>query len=292
MESPRGANDPSLGRFRHVWAEADLVIALGKPVDFSTGFGRPDVWPKARWITLHGDAAECARARRALGDRLITAFEANPALCARALASAPVIDRPDWVARVLQMTTAPLPPVETGLNSATLCQAVAHLVTNDTILICDGGEFGQWAQTIRGGSARIVNGVSGAIGAGLCYAMAARAARPDAPVLALMGDGTAGFHLPEFETAVREDLPFVAVIGNDRRWNAEHQIQLRDYGAARTHSCGLSGMRYDLAVQAMGGFGAHVTRLEDLQAALKTALHSGLPACVNVDIEGLPAPVF
>ena len=71
---------------------------------------------------------------------------------------------------------------------------------------------------------RVINGVSGAIGGGLNYAIAAAKACPGAPILALMGDGTLGFHLAEFETAAREQLPFVAVVGNDQRWNAEHQI--------------------------------------------------------------------
>ena len=56
-----------------------------------------------------------------------------------------------------------------------------------------------------------------------------------APVIAVMGDGTFGFHMAEFDTAVRCGLPFVAVVGNDANWNAEHQIQLREYGPdART----------------------------------------------------------
>ena len=50
---------------------------------------------------------------------------------------------------------------------------------------------------------------------------------PAAPVFAVLGDGTIGFHIAEFETAARRGLPFVAMLGNDARWNAESQIQLR-----------------------------------------------------------------
>ena len=100
---------------------------------------------------------------------------------------------------------------------------------------------------------RIINGPSGAIGAGIPYAIAARAGKTDAPVIALMGDGTAGFHFMELETALREDLPFVAVVGNDARWNAEHQIQLRDYGPSRTHACELLPARYDQVAIGLGG---------------------------------------
>ena len=42
----------------------------------------------------------------------------------------------------------------------------------------------------------------------------------------------------------------------DAAWNAEHQIQLRDYGAARTHGCALApATRYDLVASALGGHG-------------------------------------
>lgn len=292
MQSPRGANDPSLGAFRAAWAQADLVVALGKPVDFSVGYGRESLWPKARWITVHGADAEAARARRNLGARLVQGMQADPKAVLRALEIMVWSERRDWCGHVAELLGARQAETSEGLTSASLVQAVANILTPHSTLVCDGGEFGQWAQTIQGGGIRIVNGVSGAIGAGICYAMGARAAHPDAPVIALMGDGTAGFHLPEFETAAREGLPFVAVIGNDQRWNAEHQIQMRQFGADRTHSCALSGMRYDLAVQAMGGFGVHVTQLAALEDALQSALDSRLPACVNVEIEGLPAPVF
>ena len=61
-----------------------------------------------------------------------------------------------------------------------------------------------------------------------------------------MGDGSFGFHMAEFDTAVREKLPLIVVVGNDARWNAEYQIQVRAYGEARAQGCTLSrATRYD-----------------------------------------------
>jgi acetolactate synthase-1/2/3 large subunit len=108
-----------------------------------------------------------------------------------------------------------------------------------------------------------------------------------------MGDGSFGFHMAELDTAARHGLPYVAVIGNDSRWNAEHQIQLRDYGANRAHGCGLApGTRYDLVATALGGHGEHVESARDLAPALGRAFASGRPAVVNVVIEGRAAPVL
>ena len=162
----------------------------------------------------------------------------------------------------------------------------------DTILICDGGEYAQWAQSVIRCERRLVNGVAGAIGVSLPFAGAARVVEAKAPVFAVLGDGTVGFHMAEFETAVRRRTPFVAVVGTDARWNAEHNIQIRDYGAQRAHGCELLDTRYDLVVSALGGHGELVERVEDLAPAIERALASGLPACVNVMIESHAAPTL
>jgi len=122
------------------------------------------------------------------------------------------------------------------------------------------------------------------------FALAARLAFPDSPVVAISGDGSFGFHMAEFDTAVRSRTPFVVVVGNDAFWNAERQIQIRDYGAERAVNCELAPTRYDRVVAALGGHGEHVARAADLSAALERAVRSGRPACVNVTIASLPAP--
>jgi acetolactate synthase-1/2/3 large subunit len=161
----------------------------------------------------------------------------------------------------------------------------------DSVFVCDGGEFGQWAQACLDAPHRVINGVAGSIGSALPFALAARLAKPEAPVVALLGDGTFGFHMAEIDTALRYGLPFVAVVGNDARWNAEYQIQLRRFGAGRLTGCELRPQRYDLLTAAFGGHGEHVTDAGLLLAAVERACGSGLPACVDVAIEGLAAPV-
>jgi acetolactate synthase-1/2/3 large subunit len=160
-----------------------------------------------------------------------------------------------------------------------------------TILICDGGEFAQWGQAILRNDRRMINGVAGSIGSSLPMAAGARSIERDAPIFAVLGDGTFGFHMSEFETAVRLKLPYIAVVGTDCRWNAEYNLQVRDYGPNRTFGCELDPTRYDMAVAAMGGHGELVTEIGQLPAAIERALASGKPACVNVMIESIPSPV-
>ncbi len=180
------------------------------------------------------------------------------------------------------------------LHPVELCRGLAPIFAADAnaILVCDGGEIGQWPQALLAPARRIINGPAGSIGASIPFAIAARAANPGATVIAVMGDGTFGFHMAEFDTAVRCNLPFVAVVGNDATWNAEHQIQLREYGPERAHGCDLLPARYDLVAAALGGHGELVTSAADLGPALARAIASGRPACVNVMIERVPAPVI
>jgi len=162
----------------------------------------------------------------------------------------------------------------------------------DSVLVADGGEFGQWAQACLTAPNVVTNGPGGSIGSAVPMALAARVAKPDGPVIAVTGDGGFGFHVAEFDTAVRYRLPFIAVVGNDARWNAEYLIQVRDYGAARAMGCDLLPTRYDLVVAGFGGHGEHVGSAADLLPAAERALRSGRPSCLNVSIEGLPAPVL
>ncbi len=111
-------------------------------------------------------------------------------------------------------------------------------------------------------------------------------------MVAVMGDGTFGFHSSELDTAVRYRLPFIGVVGNDACWNAEYQIQVREYGKERAKGCELLPSRYDQVAIAFGGAGAMVTDAEQVLPAAKALQSQGLPSILNILIEGLPAPTL
>ncbi|MDJ0779362.1 MAG: thiamine pyrophosphate-binding protein [Gammaproteobacteria bacterium] len=299
MESPRGLKDPCLGNFASVLAQADVILLLGKIVDHTLGFAQPPaIADDCRLMVVDPDTDMLDRARRALGARLLRAHRADAGATARALiAMAPGGgDRSQWRARVAQaMTSRPDDIDATGserIHPALLCAAVQNFLQHakEPVLIIDGGEFGQWAQACVTAETRIINGPSGCIGGSICYALAAKIARPGATVLALLGDGTAGFHFSEFETAHRYGVKFIAVIGHDARWNAEYLIQQRDFGEDRIYESELDPTRYDLAAAGFGCHGEHVTDPAKLDAALRRAADSVLPTCLVCEIDGQPAP--
>ncbi len=127
-------------------------------------------------------------------------------------------------------------------------------------------------------------GPLGTLGVGPGYAMAAKLTRPDARVVLVYGDGSFGLHGIEFEAMVRQKIPVVAIIGNDAAWTQIRRGQVEMYGEPRAVATGLEYTRYEKVVEACGGFGAYVEKVEQLGPALDAAFASGLPACVNVKI--------
>ena len=300
MDSVRGFNDASAGAFAEVARRADLIVLLGKALDFTLKMGGAPINPEARFVAIDPSGALLDRAASELGARFVFGCLADTMPAAQTLirlgsgrdrswldtARALIRDRPaDW-STLKSKTDGKLHPAE-------LFTALRPYVDRhpDTVLICDGGEFAQWGQAMLPNARRMINGVTGSIGSSLPMAGGARAVEKTAPIFAVLGDGTFGFHMSEFETAVRLNLPYVAVVGNDCRWNAEYNLQVRDYGPNRTFGCELDPTRYDLAVAGMGGHGELVTRIEDVAGAVERALASGKPACINVMIESIPSPV-
>ena len=301
MESPRGLNDPCLGAFAEELQKADLLVLLGKPLDFTLKFGdAPAVDADCQFVVIDPDIELIERATLSKGARLIHNAIADSMPAARTLTErGRSVGNADWCTAVhAAIEHRPdawkeITGEEGALHALDFCRGVQNFLASHPshVLIMDGGEIGQWSQANLDNERRITNGVAGSIGAATPFALAARVAEQNDPVLTIMGDGTFGFHMAEFDTAVRNDIPFVAVVGNDACWNAEHQIQIRDYGENRAHACELLPARYDQVVEAMGGYGEHVTRAEDVAGAIERAYASGKPACVNVMIQSVAAPI-
>ena len=285
-------------------AEADTVLLLGKKLDFSLKMGRrPRSPPGCRFLQVDPDEAVIELTRSVLAPSgPEAAVVADPVRAAGSMIEA-LEDRraadPGWareVADAIAYRPASWEPVEAAegerLHPLQVARALRDTMAGyeDAVFVSDGGEFGQWAQAVVSAPSRVINGPSGAIGGGVPFALGSRAARPGSTVFLTTGDGSFGYHAMEIDTAVRCGLPFVAVVGNDAAWNAEYQIQLREYGEDRLYGCELLPTRYDLLAEALGGHGEHVTEAGQLRPALERAAASGKPACVNVDIRRAGAP--
>jgi len=173
----------------------------------------------------------------------------------------------------------PEPPI----HQARVCREIAEFLTDDDILVADGGDTANWMgeQAVVGEVGRFIShGYLGCLGIGMPFGLAAQIAHPDRRVVILLGDGAAGFNFAEFDTAVRHGLPVVVVVNNDQGWGMIRHDQMKRYG--RVVGCELGTVRYDLAAAGFGCHAEHVERAEDIRPALERAFASGKPACVNV----------
>jgi acetolactate synthase-1/2/3 large subunit len=299
--------DPGLGAFSEVLAEADLIVLLGKKLDFTLQRGQaPFINSRAHFIQIDPDASVLALTERNLSDRTrllwLAQSDVGHALdtLTRLLQNGSPVSS-HWAEEVAQAVSFRPPQWNDlrsqegqALHAAEVGQAINTFLqeSQDSVFVSDGGEFGQWMQACVKSPLRVINGPSGAIGSAIPFALAARLAYPAAKIVACSGDGAFGFHPFEFDTAVRYKLAFIAVIGNDAAWNAEFQIQLRNYGESRAKGCELLSSAYHEAARALGAWGRQVKLAGELPAALLDADRSGLPACINVSIRREAAPKF
>lgn len=302
MESPRGISDPSLGAFAEILSQTDYVLLLGKKIDFTLKFAQsPGFNKECLFLQIDPEVEEIKRAKNALGARLIQSIVSDIPSAIEQILSLKLgtnSAQTQWLKEVSEAIAYQPPAWSVMPNSKGKLhpvQALAPLQAildshSDSVLISDGGEIGQWAQACLQAPNRVINGVAGSIGAGLPFATAASIAKPHVPIIAVMGDGTFGFHSAEIDTAVRYQLPFTLIVGNDAKWNAEYQIQVRDYGQDRTLGCELLPSRYEKVCEAFGGYGEYVDDSLEVLPAAKRALASKLPSCINIMIDGLPAP--
>jgi pyruvate dehydrogenase (quinone) len=162
-----------------------------------------------------------------------------------------------------------------------------ELAADDAILTCDSGTMATWAArhwTIRGGREFYLSGTLATMANGLPYAIAMQHAFPDRQVIAYVGDGGFSMLMAEFLTAVQHRLPVKVIINNN---NSLGQILWEQMVLGYPEH----GVRYpqpeaDFSAWARscGGFGAKVSKAEDVAQAIGQALAHDGPALVDVDV--------
>ena len=275
-------------------AKADAVFVFGTPFDFRVDYGRSPTWaPGARIVQVDLDGAELGRNRA-----IDVAIHGDSGLVLDHLATeasrAARVDRAPWMTVVAEEETkrrakmvAEITSNDSPPNPLRVCAEIGKRLGPSDIVIGDGGDFVVTAASViklEWPQLWMDPGPLGTLGVGPGYAMAAALVRPEARVVLVYGDGSFGLHGLEFEAMVRQGIPVVAVIGNDAGWTQIRRGQVEIYGEARAVATALEYTRYDKVVEAVGGFGAWVERIEELGPALDAAFASKKAACVNVKI--------
>jgi len=270
--------------------QADLVILAGTKLDASVTHGGPPLFGGAEKIiqidiepisvglnrqpelAIHGDV-------RAVLEQITDAYDGKTkdAWLATAKEFANGMHAA-WESQTLPLEGSPVPPGRVPAE-------VLKSATRDTILISDGGDIHTWAITVfpayRPGALITTHDALGAIGVGVGYALGAKAAAPDRPVLMCIGDGSFGFGAIDLETCARYNLPVVVVVANNGAWGNIRHEQGKQLGT-KTGATQLAPVAYEKIAEAFGGYGERVENSEEVGPAIARALASGKVAVVNV----------
>ncbi len=117
-------------------------------------------------------------------------------------------------------------------------------------------------------------------------AMGAKIGSPKTPVFSLQGDGAWGISgLSEVMTAVRENIPVIAVVFSNNEWGAEKKNQI-DFFHERYVGVALQNPDYAQLARDMGAKGYRVESYADVRDVVVDAIKSGKPAVIDAIIEG------
>lgn len=274
-----------------VIGEADVVLTLGRRLDFQLAYGSPAVFGDARFVRIADAPSELRDNRR--GE--VELF-ADPGVALRAITDAAGnresgVDR-TWTeelreqqatrAAKLHRTMARAPAGSDGhMHPNRLLAALADRIPREATVIADGGDFLSFARVGLSAGMYLDPGSLGCLGVGLPFGIAAGLARPERTTLVATGDGSLGFNLAELDTAVRYQAPVLIVVANNGAW----QIEVHDQEATYGREVGSRLQSADYAAVARG-FGMYAERVEhpgDLPQAIDRALDRR-PALLDVAV--------
>src|SRR5918997_5110543 len=271
-----------------VMGDADVVLTVGRRLDFQLAYGSPSVFGEAKFVRLADIPAELRDNRRGAVEVLASPAESLRALVEAAGNRAPALDRA-WAAKLraghedrarkLRRTMATAPAGSDGrLHPNRVLAALQEAMGPDAIAVVDGGDFLSFARVGLSAPAMLDPGPFGCIGVGVPYGIAAGLAFPDRPVVVATGDGAFGFNAIEVDTAVRHNAPVLIVVANNGAW----QIEVHDQTVTHGKVVGTRLQFSDHAAVARA-FGMHAERVEteeQLKPAIERAL-ANRPALID-----------
>ena len=275
-----------------VMAEADVVITVGRKLDFQLAYGSPAVFATdARFVRLGTSSDELSDNRR--GD---AELRGDVSATLKALLEADAVpERPDaaWIESMRAYNREKTEKFMAGLgrqsrgsdgrmHPQSLLAALNEFIDGDTIVVADGGDILSFARAALRAETYLDPGALGCLGVGVPFATSAALNFPDRRVIAVIGDGSFGLTAMEIDTAVRSGARAVFVVANNEAWGIERNDQLVGYDG-NLIGVDLPGCRYDLVAEGLGAYAQRIERPEDLPDAIECALESA-PALLDVAV--------
>jgi acetolactate synthase I/II/III large subunit len=270
--------------------EADVVVVIGRKLDYQLGYGSPAVFPRARFIRIADCWEELRENRRGEVELFASPAAALAALSLALKAQTLDVDvawtealRGEHLRRSARYAEA-LGSASAGkdgyMHPNRIFAALADILAPDAITVADGGDILSFARIGLPTRTYLDSGAFGCLGVGIPYGIAAALACPGRQVVVVSGDGAFGINAIEIDTAKRHDARAVFIVANNAAWNIERLDQEMNYGG-RVVGTTLQYADYAMMARAFGLYAERVTEPEALRPALERAF-AHAPALIDV----------
>ena len=271
---------------------ADLLLVIGERLGDITTAGYTLLTaprPVQHLVHIHAGAEELGLLYEA--DLLINAAARDFAAAVAELRPTDPINRGTWVSDghvAYRDYVAPPSYQGSGMDIPRIVSELSGRLPGNAV-ICNGAglytSFVHRYYQFRDYGSQLAS-ATGPMGYGLPAAIAAKVVHPDRPAICFAGDGCFMMASQEFATAVRHDLPVIAIVIDNSSFGSIRSHQEK-YFPGRVVATDLHSPDFVALAKAYGAYAERVERTEDFAPAFERALASGLPALLTFrqDIE-------
>jgi thiamine pyrophosphate-dependent acetolactate synthase large subunit-like protein len=165
---------------------------------------------------------------------------------------------------------------------------IRDFLPRNAICVLDGRDTMAAAQEVLLSyepASRFTAGTNGCMGVGIPFGIGAKLSAPDRMVIVVTGDMAFGIAAMEMETAVRHQIPIIVIVVNNDggcATSVHRDLYPADHEPVAMFQ---PRLRYEKIMEACGGYAESVDQPEQIQPALRRAVESGIPTCVNVYVD-------
>ena len=266
-------------------SQCDLLIVLGARFSDRVTGNVKTFANKAKILQVDIDAAEINK--NVLVDAYIEGDVKE--VLRRLLEEIPEKKHPKWMEHIQEMKARyPLNYDHTQLTGPYVIEKLYELTNGDAIITTDVGQHQMWAaQYYKYKEPRtfLTSGGLGTMGYGLGAAIGAKMGRPDKTVVNIAGDGCFRMNMNEIATAVRCGKPLVQIVLNNHVLGMVRQWQTLFYDHRYSHTVLNDAVDFVKISEGMGAKAIRVTKMEEVEPALKEALASDGPVVLDCWID-------
>ena len=255
-------------------SQCDLLIVLGARFSDRVTGNAKTFAKNAKILQIDVDAAEINK--NIIVD--VSVVGDVKEVLSRLLEEIPAKDNPEWKAKIQDMKAKyPLRYDHTQLTGPYIIQKLYEMTGGDAIITTDVGQHQMWAaQYYKYKEPRtlLTSGGLGTMGYGLGAAIGAKMGRPEKTVVNIAGDGCFRMNMNEIATAVRTGKQVIQIILNNHVLGMVRQWQSLFYDHRYSHTILDDAVDFVKVSEAMGAKAIRVTKMEEVEPALKEALET------------------